>query len=81
MARHATCGTRQLNLEIPEALDAELRALAARNGRGVKDEALHAFRRHLQTPPEVVAAPLPPATVEPAPGRRRGRPRRADGPK
>ena len=78
MPRKPTSGCKPLYVEMPLEMDSGLRELAARNGRGVKDELLHAVRRHLATPPTLVAPELPPDKVVPpaddAP--KRGRPRK-----
>lgn len=74
MARNTTSDTAPIYVEIPTALAAELRALAGRNGRSLTDEARHAFRRHLDTPPTMSVAPLPPADAAEVQPRKRGRP-------
>lgn len=70
-------GVKSLYVELPEAIDKALRALADGNGRGVKDELLHAIERHLAAPPVVrVETPaMPAAVIDPAPARPAARPR------
>ena len=58
-----------LYVEVPPEMKAEYEALAARNGRRLTDEVLHALARHLAEPPVIRAdtPPLSPVCIEPLP--------------
>lgn len=77
MARARREGLKLLTLEVDESLFDGVASLAARNGRSLRDEISSALRRHLHTPPVVVAVESPalepeqvPAGLTPRRGRR-----------
>jgi hypothetical protein len=46
-------GVKGIYVELPPALVEQMRALAQRNGRPFREEAEHAFVRHLASPPTI----------------------------
>jgi len=56
-------GKKALYVELPDELDAELRAYCDRFGLKLADEVRLAIRRHLANPPLRDVPPLPPVTV------------------
>ena len=65
-----------LYVELPEALNEELRAYCERTGSGVAEQVRLAIRRHLTYPPAPEPPPVLPdcgPAAQPAPARRGGR--------
>ena len=51
-------GVRPIYLELPPDVDEGIRALAESLGRSLKEEIVHALRRHLEAPPRLVTPSL-----------------------
>ena len=74
-------GVKGTYIELPPALVEQMRELARGNGRSFREEAEHAFVRHLAAPPtirveaEVPALDATPAATKPSRGRRPRKPR------
>lgn len=82
MPTRPTRGVRATVVEIDTEVFTQLKELAAKNRRTLRDEYMHALRRHLATPPVITiheeTPRLPPASIESAPPpRKRGRPRKS----
>jgi hypothetical protein len=70
MPSQARPGKKALYVELPDEIDAELRAYCDRHGLKLADEVRLAIRRHLANPPPKGVPPLPPLIV-PAPTKRK----------
>lgn len=73
--RRATPGTHQINVELAEALHAELKAFTAARGESARQVVEHALRRHFAHPPPLQppAEPFPPEPpAPPKPRRKKG---------
>ena len=51
-------GVRPIYLELPPDVDEGIRGLAETIGRSLKEEIVHALRRHLAAPPRLATPPL-----------------------
>ncbi len=63
MPRHAAVGCEPIFIEVPSEMKQALVSLSERNQRGLKQECIHAFERHLAAPPIlIVQTPPTPAS-------------------
>lgn len=89
MKKIPDAGHKMHGFELPTALVEQMKTLAERARRTLKEEVIHAFQRHIESPPivtyQVDAPPMPivqqvvtnrPGDSETPPKRPRGRPRK-----
>lgn len=73
-------GRKVASIEVWPEVWEQMVALAAKNGRTIRDEIDQAFRRHLEKPPILILPPLDDAEVTPSTAKRPGRKRKSPPP-